>query len=1121
MKKLFLSFFAVLLFFTYSFAEGTKEFRPNGSQYGSLRLTNQDLYTPFGLYGADPEYQIRVSITDSSETLFLGLNANLDDVPFRILNPDGTLFYESEVPENGDIGFISDYDEAISGPSQLGNTDGFDALELFPKDSGEYVIEFDPPFPNSGEMDLRYLDVTVSDSTNNVVTGRLHSKSWQFSAGDFDRAINSVFYPYEPKGVVYKVEMNGIEPYVYTVLFNSTGTGDTGDFLEDRKSRLGKHDIPEYDVFLNPPDSVLFPAPEKDISFTAEIKGEACKETQLCLNFTASDGGVIEGFLDFNNNGEYDETQGDLSFAAIVDSAGETCIPWDGIDANGDQVDKRKVQLISSFGSGITHLPLYDIEDNPNGYKVSIVKPGNLPDPTIFWDDSEINEGSTLNTPLVNTQEGCLSTTNGCHLWENRGARTGSNREQRQETINTYWFAEIKYDTIAFNYIPSVGVQISYDPDNLINHDTLVCTGDTINYYVYNNGLNHYDTSTYNYYWYNASELNTIQDSNVNNYDYVANQNETIVLKAVFKENSQCTYYDSINVNTIGPIKASLVVKDTNCVENIGKAYLQVLTAHPNPEFEWEFDPSFSNDFNENLPSGDYNVTIKDYGFSDQCRFDTSFSIKENILVEIDSISKTSTFCYEAKGDAEVFMKKPSRIYEYSWNSSPYLINNSSINQLTAESHLLSIRDQETGCVLDSLVNIPPKPFVLPVNKENEFCNDGDGEIRLEITSPLLSIEWDDITLGNLIRDNLSEGTYSVRVYSNLTPGCEVDTSIIIENKSKKPVIQSIVTTTSNCIKSTGTAFITLTGGNNNYEIAWNNTTSLSNQFNRNNLPVGEYSIHIKDKNSDCYIDSTLTILGDGFTFNISSENAICTTPNGSVFIDNEGNPNISILWDDNGSKNFNRYNLHAGRYPFSLSNSSDPTCDLDTAVYVGLSKNDITADFSYYTPNGTEDIYPTERVIFENQSSKGISSHYWEFGDGETSWSYEPEHRYQDRGGYEITLTIEDNYGCRDSVTKPLEVIDEKHCGIALPNAFTPNFDGTNDDIGILGFADEVDLKIFNRWGEVIFRTEEIPLRWDGTNRSQPAPTGVYPYKLEYTCIDLEGNRTKKKDIGEITLIR
>ncbi len=1125
MKKLLILFLVCFLSSHLLFSEGTKEFRPNGAPYGSLFLTYDNFYTPFGLYGADEEYQIKISVTDTTENIFVGLNSNSNNVPFRVLDPSGNIVYTSNIPENGDLGYISTYNEAAAGPIQLGAINGYDAINIEPKDSGEYVIEFSPPTGGGGGggglFTLDYFDVTVGDSLNNPILGRLHSKSWQFSTGSYNNPYEGIFYPYEPKGVVYEVDMNGIQPFAFTVMFNSTGTGNTGDFLEDRKSRIGKHDIPEFNVFLNPPDSSLFPAPEKDITFTAEIKGEACKETQLCLTFNASDGGIIEGFLDFNNNGEYDETLGDLSFAAIVDSAGETCIPWDGIDANGNQVDKRKVQLISSFGSGITHLPLYDIEHNTKGYKISIVKPGNLPDPEIFWDDSEITDGSTNGTPKVNTEDGCQSTTTGCHLWSNRGDINSVNRAQKQETINTYWFAEIKYDTIAFSYVPNVGVNISYDPDNLINYDTLVCTGDTINYFVFNNGLNHFDTTTYNYYWYNASELNVVKDSNVNNFDYIAYQNETIVLEAVYKENNQCKYYDSINVSTIGPIKASLILKDTNCVENIGKAYLEVLTAHPNPEFEWDFNPSYSKNFHENLTSGNYTVTIKDYSFSDQCRFDTSFSIKENILIEIDSINKQATLCYASNGEAEVFMKKPNRIYEYSWNASAYLENESSIDQLKADDYSVSIKDKITGCIADTVINIPPKPFVLPVNKEDEFCNNTEGKIVLNSPSSALTIEWNDITSPSPTRENLSAGSYSVRVYSNLTAGCEVDTTIVIENKSKKPVINSILTTPSNCIKSTGTASVTLFGGNSNYLIAWDSKTNLSAEFTKPELAVGEYKIHIKDKNSDCFIDSTLKIIGAGFSFKTNSEKAICTTPNGSIFINNEGNPNISITWDDNGNHNFSRNNLYAGRYPFSLSNASDPTCNLDTAVYVGKSFTDITADFSYSTPNGTEDIYPTERVIFENQSTKGVSYHYWEFGDGENSNLYEPEHRYNDRGQYNVILTIEDEFGCRDSVSKPLEVIDEKICGIALPNAFTPNYDGINDDIGILGFADKVDLKVFNRWGEVIFRTEEIPLRWDGNNRSQPAPTGVYPYKLEYTCIDLEGNRSKKKEIGEITLIR
>ena len=103
----------------------------------------------------------------------------------------------------------------------------------------------------------------------------------------------------------------------------------------------------------------------------------------------------------------------------------------------------------------------------------------------------------------------------------------------------------------------------------------------------------------------------------------------------------------------------------------------------------------------------------------------------------------------------------------------------------------------------------------------------------------------------------------------------------------------------------------------------------------------------------------------------------------------------------------------------------------------------------------------------------------------------------------------------------KPLIPIKRDPCGAVLPNAFSPNDDRMNDDIGLLGTANDVDLKIYNRWGEVVFRGYNDVDRWDGTYRGEDAPVGAYPYILEYTCPDNRGRKVKEKKVGDISLIR
>ena len=77
-------------------------------------------------------------------------------------------------------------------------------------------------------------------------------------------------------------------------------------------------------------------------------------------------------------------------------------------------------------------------------------------------------------------------------------------------------------------------------------------------------------------------------------------------------------------------------------------------------------------------------------------------------------------------------------------------------------------------------------------------------------------------------------------------------------------------------------------------------------------------------------------------------------------------------------------------------------------------------------------------------------------------------------------------------------EVLVVPSMSLFVPNTFTPNGDGLNDTFGVSGEAiQEFSLRIFNRWGQVIFETADANIRWDGTVEGKAAASGVYIYKI------------------------
>jgi len=102
-----------------------------------------------------------------------------------------------------------------------------------------------------------------------------------------------------------------------------------------------------------------------------------------------------------------------------------------------------------------------------------------------------------------------------------------------------------------------------------------------------------------------------------------------------------------------------------------------------------------------------------------------------------------------------------------------------------------------------------------------------------------------------------------------------------------------------------------------------------------------------------------------------------------------------------------------------------------------------------------------------------------------------------------------------RDSI----EVFKKCDFEIYLPNAFTPNGDGLNDYFGVPGFNKNrlIKLTIYNRWGQLIFETNDANKRWDGRYKKSLQPVGIYIYYAEME--NRKGNRITKK--GVVTLIR
>jgi gliding motility-associated-like protein len=85
------------------------------------------------------------------------------------------------------------------------------------------------------------------------------------------------------------------------------------------------------------------------------------------------------------------------------------------------------------------------------------------------------------------------------------------------------------------------------------------------------------------------------------------------------------------------------------------------------------------------------------------------------------------------------------------------------------------------------------------------------------------------------------------------------------------------------------------------------------------------------------------------------------------------------------------------------------------------------------------------------------------------------------------------------------------------VPDAFSPNNDGNNDKLFVRGSIKDFTFSVYNRWGELVFKTQNQSTGWDGLFRGKELDAGIFVYYL--TGVDTAGNTINKK--GNITLVK
>ncbi|HET6245740.1 MAG: gliding motility-associated C-terminal domain-containing protein [Bacteroidetes bacterium] len=219
------------------------------------------------------------------------------------------------------------------------------------------------------------------------------------------------------------------------------------------------------------------------------------------------------------------------------------------------------------------------------------------------------------------------------------------------------------------------------------------------------------------------------------------------------------------------------------------------------------------------------------------------------------------------------------------------------------------------------------------------------------------------------------------------------------------------------------------------------------------------------------------------------------TGPNG--FTSNVQNPLINNL----NSQNIGTYNLTV-TVNGCVSNSAQTTATIDYAD-------------ALFTATPLTGITP-HNVNFSNQSSFA-NNYTWHFGTGISSNQKDTSYNYTEGGSYEVILIAYSSLAnCPDTFSVTIFV--ESDSNLEAPNVFTPNADGKNDVFKVKSRGlKSYSCSIYNRWGKLVFVSDDYNVGWDGKVSGNEAADGTY-----FVMIKAEGLDGKPYEhTGTVTLIR
>jgi PKD repeat protein len=527
------------------------------------------------------------------------------------------------------------------------------------------------------------------------------------------------------------------------------------------------------------------------------------------------------------------------------------------------------------------------------------------------------------------------------------------------------------------------------------------------------------------------------------------------------------------------------------------------------------YDVSWSNGdlgyIANDLEAGSHTVYVTD---ANGCLDSLATVFTEPDTITMIQYSTNVVTCFGGSdGELTVLVDGGTPPLSYTW---PFLgqTGNTATNLSTGWYTFVAMDDN--GCTYaDSLLVTETEEIILTLSSDTVVCHGSGVEINASATGGAgnFSYSWDNgLGLGAThFVSPITAITYSVEITDQ--SGCSAEIASVTVDIATQPVAEFSSTSDEPCVLPTTFEFTNTSTNVSGYEwLLGNGSISTDENPTTTYDEAGSYTVTlIVTTGVGCSDTASATVVVDDVpTADFTLDNAQGCAPIQVNFGLNSPS-GLDYYWDfGDGSTSTAPNPTHwyelPGDFDVTLIVSAPGGCT-DT-LSSGAAVSVYPSPIAGFTPQQIAFPEPGSEYEFINNSSNA-DLYNWDFGNGEQSDEFQPIYDYPGFGGYHVTLTAINEFGCADTAVHYINV--ESNTTLYVPNALGI---GQPGDAGIFIPAgtgiEEYHLWIFDNWGNLLWETQALDNHspaegWDGQYKGQYVPQGSYVWKLDATFIGSE----------------